>query len=91
MTLLGEHATPDAVADHQAAIDETVRYTLVIPAPYPPSKVGKRFVVGVRSDAGQFQKLCVLDFGSDQAAGEVERNGSLQDLVLIQLVLPEAG
>lgn len=70
------------LALHQVLIDETIRYTLLSPEEYFRTE-GKRFVLGVRSDAGQFQKLCVLDFVEKDSYDEIKRIGSRQNVVLI--------
>lgn len=76
------------VADHKAIIEETARYTLLFPAAEYYFKEyyfgkGNRFVVGVRNDARQFQKLCVLDFVAAESYSDVKRIGSREDVVLI--------
>lgn len=76
------------LAYHQIAIDEAIRYTLLLPANYRhlehsnPTD-GKRFVIGVRNEVGHFQKLCVLDFLTGESYSVSKRIGSLEDIVLI--------
>lgn len=64
-------------ATHQIAIDEDIHYTLLF------NEWSHRIVIGVRIDVGEFQKLCVLDFVSEQSTAEVKSIGSRQDVVLI--------
>lgn len=72
------------VAHHQVVIDEACHYTLLSPASgtlFNPR--GKRLVIGLRNDAGHFQKLCVLDFVVSESYNEVKRTGSREDVVLL--------
>lgn len=71
------------VAQHQIAIDETTHYTLLSPPKKYEEPGGKRFVLGVRNDARQFQKLCVLDFVSAESYSAITRIGNREDVILI--------
>lgn len=75
------------VARHQVIIGTNVCYTFIFPDLSPD--VGfdygesRRFVVGVKNDAGEFQKLCVLDIVSEEDISEVNSFGSVEGVVLI--------
>lgn len=64
-------------ASHQISIDKTVRYTLLY------SGWSTRFVLGVQNDAGEVQKLCVLEFVLETSIVQLESIASLESVVLI--------
>lgn len=67
------------VAGHQVAIDEEIRYILI----FSTNIYSRRFVVGVRNDAGRVKKLCVLDFEHAYSPWLTGRMSTTKDVVLI--------
>lgn len=66
-------------ANHQVELDKNARYTLILPS----NLSSERIVLGVKTNVGAIQKLCVLDFVSQESTVKIVRMASQKDVVLI--------